>query len=50
MAQNELISDTGAAMGCDGVEQALLDALVACRLDDVVCARRALLRALQALE
>lgn len=50
MDWNRLISDTGLVTGIDAVEQALLDALVAHRLGDVVGARRALLRALQALE
>jgi hypothetical protein len=50
MDQNRLISDTGVATGLDGVERALVDALVARRLGDVVGVRRALLRALQALE
>jgi hypothetical protein len=50
MDRNRLISDTGVATGCDEVERALVDALVARRLGDVVGVRRALLRALQALE
>jgi len=50
MDPNRLISDTGVATGCDAVERALVDALVARRLGDVVGVRRALLRALQALE
>jgi hypothetical protein len=47
---NRLITDTGVATGLDGVERALVDALVARRLGDVVGVRRALLRAMQALE
>jgi hypothetical protein len=50
MDRNGPVSDTGVATGLDRVEQALLDALVARRLGDVVGVRRALLRALQALE
>jgi hypothetical protein len=50
MDRNRPISDTGVATGCDEVERALVDALVARRLGDVVGVRRALLRALQALE
>jgi hypothetical protein len=40
MDRNRLISDTGVATGLDRVEQALLDALVARRLGDVVGVRR----------
>jgi hypothetical protein len=50
MDPNRLISDAGVASGVDPVERALVDALVARRLGDVVGVRRALLRALQALE
>jgi hypothetical protein len=50
MDQKRPISDTGVATGGDAVERALLDALVARRMGDVVGARRALSRALQALE
>ena len=50
MDPERLVSDTGVAGVVDAVERALLDALVARRLGDVVGARRALLRALQELE
>jgi hypothetical protein len=50
MDRNRQISDTGVANVVDEVERALVDALVARRLGDVVGVRRALLRALQALE
>ena len=50
MDRNRLIADTGVATAGDEVERALVDALVAHRLGDVVGARRALLRALRELE
>jgi hypothetical protein len=50
MDRNRLISDTGVATGLDGVERAVVEALVAWRIGDVAGVRRASLRALQALE